>query len=124
MHKQNIEKKGFNELGACKQVAVNDHDNTCGSCSPFRSAAPDTNHDALGTTHEEDIVKPSSSCPPCSGAVCNSEINYCQITTTIPLTSAMMGLQKVVVLQSHEMYPNALVVASCQKAVRDSSEEN
>jgi len=60
--------KGLNELGACSQVAGNDHKSECGACDPALCAGLDTTQ--------------TSGCPPCGAEVCKSKLNQCQITTT------------------------------------------
>ncbi|KAL7552098.1 hypothetical protein ACHAWF_015310 [Thalassiosira exigua] len=68
--------KGLNELGACKQVALDDYPAECGACQPELCAGPDT------TLGQESNERASTGCPPCNADVCRSDLNRCQIATT------------------------------------------
>ena len=64
--------RGFNELGACREVAGNEYQSECGSCNPDVCAGLETN---------KDKKKEFTDCPPCTVEVCQSDLNRCQLAT-------------------------------------------
>jgi len=77
-----ITNRGFNELGACGQVAGNEYKSECGACDPILCAGTGTATDNKSEPPKtQDDNRVSSGCPPCDADVCNSETNRCQVTT-------------------------------------------